>query len=75
MLAARTAAKLARELGVEAIEFEGDSSIVLVAINQKDSDDNSHFGTVINEVRHYLRSLPILKILHTRRGANRVAID
>ncbi|KAB2612851.1 hypothetical protein D8674_035167 [Pyrus ussuriensis x Pyrus communis] len=54
--AARAAVMLARELGTNQLELEGDAALVIAAL-QKD-DDMYLLGAIIQETRYYLHSIP-----------------
>ncbi|XP_050141954.1 uncharacterized protein LOC126617914 [Malus sylvestris] len=49
---------LAREIGAAEVELEGDTAMVLSAINMLVNDDTSSMGHIINDTRHFLRLIP-----------------
>ncbi|KAM1717489.1 hypothetical protein ACFX11_025313 [Malus domestica] len=56
--AACAAVMLARQLGTNQLELEGDATLFITALSLQKDDDMSLWGTIIQETRYYLHSIP-----------------
>ncbi|KAM1077760.1 hypothetical protein ACFX2I_024905 [Malus domestica] len=56
--AACAAVMLARQLGINQLELEGDAALFIDALSLQKDDDISLWGTIIQETRYYLHSIP-----------------
>ncbi|CAN6725665.1 unnamed protein product [Malus baccata var. baccata] len=58
---------------VGVLGIQGDATTIHVTLNSHDAGDTSLMGNLVNNTRHFLRSIPQTKLIRTRREANRVA--
>ncbi|KAL0012764.1 hypothetical protein SO802_007872 [Lithocarpus litseifolius] len=72
MLAARRAAAFTRELGIESCFLEGDSQIVIKALQDKDKT-HSEFGHLLQDTLSHLNSFKNWSVSHVLRQGNAVA--
>ncbi|XP_030970311.1 uncharacterized protein LOC115990640 [Quercus lobata] len=72
VLAARSAICLAKDLNFSKVIFEGDSEIIIKAINKGDLLSSS-FGHILNDINLLSKSFQRVSFCHTRRLGNRVA--
>ena len=70
--AARAAVYLARDLHRDSVEFEGDASTIISALNSR-GPNFSTFGHIIEDILTEVRLLPWFSFSHMHRSANRVA--
>ena len=71
-LACRKAVKFAVEHGVQRVIFEGDSAMVINALNQNNAGLSS-YGVVIEDIRNQALVLELCVSAHTSRVCNCVA--
>jgi ribonuclease HI len=64
--------KLRKELGVSNLVVEGDSKVVISAIQQRDAS-SSRFGHLIDDIVVVLSSSPSWQMMHVRRDSNHAA--
>jgi ribonuclease HI len=64
--------KLCKELGVSNLVVEGDSKVVISAIQQHDAS-SSRFGHLIDDILMVLSSSPSWQMMHVRRDSNHAA--
>ena len=72
MLAARRAAAFTREMGIESCILEGDSQIVIKALQDGDKTF-SEFGHILQDTLSHLNSFKNWSLSHTLRQGNAVA--
>jgi ribonuclease HI len=72
MVAARRAVELGKEMGCQRIILEGDSLIIVTALN-KDHPCSSSYGQVIDDIRVHLSSFHNHFVSHVSRQANNAA--
>ncbi|GMY05786.1 hypothetical protein FCV25MIE_01025 [Fagus crenata] len=71
-LAALEAVKFAKYLGLSEVEFEGDASVIIAAL--EDSSDNlTPYGNIISDTKVEVGSLQWFSFSHVNRKANEVA--
>ncbi|XP_050137687.1 uncharacterized protein LOC126614090 [Malus sylvestris] len=73
MEAARAVVLFAQKWEANMVEFEGDASLVIVALNLDEVSDFSPLVHVTNDARHFLRAFPQIKLSQVRREGNMVA--
>ncbi|XP_065618590.1 uncharacterized protein LOC136062868 [Quercus suber] len=72
VLAARGALYFAKDLGFNKVIMEGDSEIIIKALNSGGLSSSS-FGQIVKDVKVMSSSLMSVLFSHTRRQGNRVA--
>ena len=70
--AARAAVYLARDLHLDSVEFEGDASTIISALNSSGPNFTT-FGHIIEDILTEASLLPWFSFSHVHRSANRVA--
>ena len=71
-LACRKAVKFAAEIGLQRVIFEGDSAMVINALNQNNAGLSS-YGVVIEDIRSQALVFQSCAFTHTNRACNCVA--
>lgn len=64
------ASKLALSVGPKPLILEGDSTIVIMAINQPNLISDWHIDPIIRDIHHILASFPSSKAIKVQRHAN-----
>ncbi|XP_009344564.2 uncharacterized protein LOC103936456 [Pyrus x bretschneideri] len=74
LIAARHAVRLVKRLYPPdvKVKLEGDSSVVMAAMKGK-GDDDSIWGSIINDLRFFLKELPYMECGHVQREGNSIA--
>jgi ribonuclease HI len=71
-IAAKMTITKCKEMGFLKIHFEGDAKVVIDAVLSEE-DDWSRKGTVIEDIKEELRTVPQWKMTFTRREGNKAA--